>query len=110
MIRVITGWTTVFGLSILLLTPAIARAQADDPAALKLAEPDFTLIGLPTALRLPTFSVAGHTVIRRLTLIGRCERIQTCLYPVFPPDADADDVLRYIGENAAPRRATRESP
>lgn len=47
-------------------------------------------------LRLPTFSVAGHTVIRRLTLIGRRGRIETCLYPVFPPDADADNVLRYI--------------
>ena len=66
MIRVITGWTTVFGLSILLLTPAIARAQADDPAALKLAEPDFTLIGLPTALRLPTFK-SSFRVTHRFT-------------------------------------------
>jgi len=67
-------------------------------------------LDLVRALRLPTFSVAGHSVIRRLTLIGRRERIETCLYPVFPPDADADDVLRYIGENAAPRQATRDSP
>jgi peroxiredoxin len=48
------------------------------------------------ALRLPTFSVAGHTVIQRLTLIGRRGCIETCFYPVFPPDADADNVLRYL--------------
>lgn len=53
---------------------------------------------LAGALRLPTFSVAEHTVIKRLTLIGRRGRIETCLYPVFPPDADADNVLRYIAE------------
>jgi peroxiredoxin len=48
---------------------------------------------LAGALRLPTLSVAGHTVIRRLTLIGRHGRIETCLYPVFLPDADAHSVL-----------------
>ena len=48
------------------------------------------------ALRLPTFEVAGMTLVRRLTLIGRRERIERCLYPVFPPDADADTVLSYL--------------
>jgi hypothetical protein len=62
----VTGWTTAFGLSLLLLTPSIASAQADDPAALKLAEPDFTLIGLPTALRLPTFK-SSFRVTHRFT-------------------------------------------
>lgn len=56
---------------------------------------------LTRALHLPTFTVAGHTVIRRLTLIGRAGRIETCLYPVFPPDADAEDVLRCIRARAA---------
>jgi len=39
-------------------------------------------------------------VIKRLTLIGRGGRIETCFYPVFPPDADAGNVLRYISERA----------
>lgn len=56
---------------------------------------------LAHALRLPTFSVAGHTVIKRLTLICRGGRIETCFYPVFPPDADAGNVLRYISEGAS---------
>jgi peroxiredoxin len=53
---------------------------------------------LAGALRLPTFSVAGHTLIKRLTLIGRRDRIETCFYPVFPPDADASNVVRYLSE------------
>lgn len=56
-------------------------------------------LALTRALRLPTFSVAGQTLIRRLTLIGRRERIETCFYPVFPPDGDAEHVLRYLREH-----------
>ena len=53
---------------------------------------------LAQALQLPTFSVAGQTLTKRLTLVGRGGRIGKCFYPVFPPDADAGNVLRYIGE------------
>jgi len=63
--RLLTGWTAVLGLSAVLLVPSIARAQAaDDPAALKLAEPDFTLIGLPTSLRLPKYGSAFRVTHR----------------------------------------------
>jgi peroxiredoxin len=57
------------------------------------------------ALRLPTFVVAGQTLIRRLTLVGGRDRIERCFYPVFPPDEDAPNVLRYLRERApgAPR-------
>lgn len=64
MTRVLTGWTTAFGLSVVLLAPSTARAQADDPAALKLAEPDFTLVSLPTSLRLPTHGSAFRVTHR----------------------------------------------
>jgi hypothetical protein len=47
-----------------LVTPSVARAQADDPAALKLAEPDFTLVALPTSLRLPKFGSAFRVTHR----------------------------------------------
>jgi len=56
---------------------------------------------LVRALRLPTFSVAGQTLIRRLTLVGRGGRIDKCFYPVFPPNSDAGNVLRYISRDAA---------
>jgi peroxiredoxin len=53
------------------------------------------------ALQLPTFSVAGQTLIKRLTLVGRAGRIDRCFYPVFPPNADAENVLNYIREAAS---------
>jgi len=68
--RVFARWTAVLGLGFLVLAPSVARAQSDDPAALKLAEPDFTLIALPTSLRLPRFGSAfrvTHRFTRSLT-------------------------------------------
>jgi len=60
----------LFAFVVLLLTvaPVAARAQtpSDDPAALKLAVPDFTLIGLPTTLRLPRFG-SSFRVTHRFT-------------------------------------------
>jgi len=54
-----------------LLVPSAARAQtpqatSDDPGSLKLAEPDFTLIGLPTNLRLPKYK-SSFRVTHRFT-------------------------------------------
>ena len=56
---------------------------------------------LAKALRLPTFTVAGQTVLKRLTLIGTRRGIERCFHPVFPPDADAGNVLRYLAERGA---------
>ena len=44
--------------------PSFAQGEPDDPAALKPAEPDFTLVGLPTSLRLPTFKSAFRVTHR----------------------------------------------
>ena len=67
MTRVLSGWTALSALLLLLLVPVPARAQAnDDPATLKPAEPDFTLVGLPTSLRLPTFR-SSFRVTHRFT-------------------------------------------
>ena len=51
------------------------------------------------ALRLPTFSVDGMTLIRRLTLIVRDGVIETAFYPVFPSDADAGNVAAWLQAN-----------
>jgi len=48
------------------VSTASAQTSSDDPAALKLAEPDFTLIGLPTSLRLPKFG-SSFRVTHRFT-------------------------------------------
>lgn len=49
------------------------------------------------ALRLPTFEVAGMTLLKRVTLILRDGAIEHVFYPVFPPDANAAEVVRWLG-------------
>jgi peroxiredoxin len=54
---------------------------------------------LATALRLPTFSVDGMTLIKRLTLVIRAGVIEHVFYPIFPPNAHADEVCRWLSNN-----------
>jgi uncharacterized beta barrel domain-containing protein DUF5777 len=54
-------------LSVICLIGALVSAPAfaqDDDSVLKLAEPDFTLVGLPTSLRLPVFKSAFRVTHR----------------------------------------------
>jgi peroxiredoxin len=51
---------------------------------------------LGAALRLPTFKIAGLTLYKRITLVSEQGRIAKVFYPVFPPDANAGDVLRWL--------------
>jgi peroxiredoxin len=51
---------------------------------------------LTDALRLPTFTVDGMRLIRRLTLVIDDGVIATVLYPVFPPDRSAAAVLDWL--------------
>lgn len=51
---------------------------------------------LTEALRLPTFTVEGMRLIKRLTLIIRGGRIEDVLYPVFPPDRSAAETLGWL--------------
>jgi peroxiredoxin len=48
------------------------------------------------ALRLPTFEVEGATLYKRLTLVAEAGRVAKVFYPVFPPDENAGDVLRWL--------------
>ncbi len=52
------------------------------------------------ALRLPTFEVASMTLIKRLTLILSDGRIEKVFYPVFPPDKNAEEVIRWLAHLA----------
>jgi peroxiredoxin len=51
------------------------------------------------ALRLPTFEVDGMRLMKRLTLIVRAGRIEHVFYPVFPPNENASDVVRWLQGN-----------
>ena len=55
---------------------------------------------LADALGLPTFEVAGMRLYRRLTFVARQARIVKVLYPVFPPDRNASDVLSWLARDS----------
>jgi peroxiredoxin len=93
-----TGAAHVYGLS--------AQSNADQREAVERLHLPFELISdekleFAQALRLPTFEVAGMTLIKRLTLILRDGAIEKVFYPVFPPDRNAGDVLAWLLERKA---------
>ncbi len=49
-----------------------------------------------SALKLPTFSVDGMTLIKRLTLIARDGVIEHVFYPVFPSDGNTAEVISWL--------------
>jgi peroxiredoxin len=56
---------------------------------------------LTKALRLPTFEVAGVTLLKRLTMVVRDGRIEHVWYPVFPPDRHAAEVVDWLTAHPA---------
>jgi peroxiredoxin len=48
------------------------------------------------ALTLPTFSVAGMTLIKRMALVIDDGTITKVFYPVFPPDKNAEQVISWL--------------
>lgn len=58
-------------------------------------------LALTQALRLPTFVAEGEVLLKRLTLICRDGVVEDVIYPVFPPDANAGQVLSRLRERAA---------
>jgi len=50
------------------------------------------------ALRLPTFSVAGMTLLKRMALVIDDGVIVKVFYPVFPPDRNAAEVVAWLRE------------
>ena len=51
---------------------------------------------LTEALNLPTFEVNGMTLIKRLTLVVQGSEIEQVFYPVFPPGAHAEVVVKWL--------------
>ncbi|WP_136617723.1 MULTISPECIES: peroxiredoxin [Mesorhizobium] len=57
---------------------------------------------LTDALRLPTMTVEGMRLIKRLTLVIKDGVIEHVFYPVFPPNRSAAEVVAWLQENTAP--------
>ena len=51
---------------------------------------------LTKALKLPTFMVAGMTLLKRMALVIDDGVIVKAFYPVFPPDKNAEEVIAWL--------------
>jgi hypothetical protein len=47
-------------------------------------------------MSMPTFVVAGMTLLKRVTLIANDSVIEAVHYPIFPSDSDAAWVTDYL--------------
>ena len=53
-------------------------------------------LGLTQAIGLPTFSVTGMTLLKRMALVIDDGVIGKVFYPVFPPDLSAAEVVAWL--------------
>jgi peroxiredoxin len=83
----------VAGLSAQTLDDQLEFAERNEMPFPVIADPERRL---GAALRLPTFEIAGLTLYKRITLVADEARIAKVFYPVFPPDANAGDVLAWL--------------
>ena len=83
----------VAGLSAQTLDDQLEFAERNGMPFPVIADPERRL---GSALDLPTFEIAGSTLYKRLTLVAENARVVQVFYPVFPPDANAGDVLRWL--------------
>ena len=53
-------------------------------------------LALTKALKLPTFTAAGMTLLKRMALVIDDGVIAKAFYPVFPPDKNAEQVIAWL--------------
>jgi peroxiredoxin len=53
-------------------------------------------LALAKALKLPTFTTAGMTLLKRMALVIDDGVIVKAFYPVFPPDKNAEEVIAWL--------------
>ena len=51
---------------------------------------------LTKALKLPTFTTSGMTLLKRMALVIDDGAITKAFYPVFPPDKNAEEVIAWL--------------
>jgi len=83
----------VAGLSVQPLDDQLEFAERNRMPFPVVADPERKL---GAALGLPTFDIAELTLYKRITLVAQDARIVKVFYPVFPPDANAGDVLAWL--------------
>lgn len=56
---------------------------------------------LQSALHLPTLTVDGNTLLKRLTIIIDNGTITHHIYPVFPPDRNVHDIIQWLNKDSS---------
>ena len=87
------GAARVFGLS---SQPSDYQREAVERLHLPFAMLSDEHLALVDALGLPTFTVGGMTLYRRLTMIISGGAIEHVFYPIFPPNQHAQEVLAWL--------------
>jgi peroxiredoxin len=87
------GVPLVFGLS---TQDTDYQREAADRLHLPFALLSDADLEMTKAMRLPTFEAAGQTLLKRFTLVISDARVEHVFYPVFPPDAHAEEVLGWL--------------
>ena len=78
-----------------------AQAEEDQSeAAARLGLPYVLLsdsaLEFADTLGLPTFAAEGRRLIKRVTLIAHAGKVVKYFYPVFPPDQNANEVMKWL--------------
>jgi len=91
------GVARVFGLS-----TQDTRYQQEAATRLHLPFPLLSdeKLALAKALKLPTFTAAGMTLLKRMAWVIEDGTITKVFYPVFPPDRSAADVVAWLQATA----------
>jgi peroxiredoxin len=95
------GASLVFGLS---TQDTAYQGEAAERLHLPFALLSDADLEMTKALRLPTFEAAGQMLLKRFTLVIADARIAHVFYPVFPPDAHAEEVLGWLGGHPRPQQ------
>jgi peroxiredoxin len=53
-------------------------------------------LALTRAMKLPTFETSGMTLLKRFTIVIYNGKAEHVFYPVFPPDRNAADVIKWL--------------
>jgi peroxiredoxin len=87
------GVARVFGLS---TQDSAYQREAVERLHLPFAVLSDERLELARALKLPTFEVAGMTLLKRMALVIDGALITKVFYPVFPPDKNAEEVIAWL--------------
>lgn len=87
------GVSSVFGISTQSTEYQTEAANRLDLPFALLSDVD---LNLTRNLHLPTFEVSGMVLIKRLTLVLHNAEVKRLFYPVFPPDQNPTEVLKFM--------------